>query len=343
MPTASDNNPSSLDAEAADWLVELRDPENDSVGAESHVASREAAFLQWVGQSPQHLHAFVNSSRTFDALDRLAGMKHIDVRELINGHSNDVIPLYPSAEYVKEGPFRQALRRFPVWGAVALAAGLSALAVGIPILWTKLHPQEYVTAIGEQRTIQLDDGSVMHLNTDSRVQIHFTPQARQIDLLKGEALFEVTHSATQPFIVSAGTTVIRDLGTRFDVYKHDDASTTVAVVDGAVEVDNTRLSAGEEASVASGQVMKKPTPDVKRALAWRDRTLSFSGATLADVASEFNRYNKVQIHIEGDAVRERHLSGVFSADHPQSVILFLAKDESLSVIPEGDSWTVRAR
>jgi transmembrane sensor len=324
--------------------------------------------------SPSHVLAFESASRTFGALDKLNSLQKIDVRQLINDHSSDVIPLYPTPDQLKDSvrptdairpqPAAQRRSRLSVRNVFAVAACVGALAVAVTIAWTQTHSREYVTAVGQQRTIRLDDGSIVHLNTDSRLQIHFTQKTRQIDLLKGEALFEVVHSVTRPFVVSTGTATIRDVGTTFDVYKHADAATTVAVVDGAVQVaaadggdatgtaaitpdtvhsDDTRLAAGEQASVAGGLVVKESKPDVSRAVAWRERTLSFSGASLAEVANEFNRYNKTQIRIEGDAVRERQLSGVFSADHPQSMILFLAKDESLSVVPEGDSWIVRAR
>ena len=351
-------NPTQLDAEAAEWLVDLRDPENDSVDAEAKTGEREAAFLDWMALSPSHALAFENASRMFRALDKLNSLRKIDVRQLINDHSSDVIPLYPTPDQSKDAPqptdairpqpAAQRRSRLSVRNVFAVAACVGALAIAVTIAWTQTHSREYVTAVGEQRTIRLDDGSIVHLNTDSRLQIHFKQKTRQIDLLKGEALFEVVHNVTRPFVVSTGTATIRDVGTTFDVYKHADAATTVAVVDGAVQVaaahsDDTRLAAGEQASVAGGLVVKESKPDVNRAVAWRERTLSFSGASLAEVANEFNRYNKTQIRIEGDAVRERQLSGVFSADHPQSMILFLAKDESLSVVPEGDSWIVRAR
>jgi transmembrane sensor len=357
-------NPSQLDAEAAEWLVELRDPENDGVDAESRTLQREKAFQEWLERSPQHVSAFASASRAFAALDQLGAFDSIDVRQLINDHSNAVIPLYPtSSEYTREPDSTPARTGFLLRGALALAACLALVAVGITFIWTHAAHRDYVTGVGEQRTVRLDDGSIVHLNTDTHARVYFTTQVREVELLKGEALFEVVNRPTRPFIVNTGSATIRDLGTTFDVYKHSDDATAVAVVEGAVQVavgtaditttpaasaivphtGPTRLAAGEQASVANGLLVKESKPDISRAVAWRNRTLSFSGASLAEVAAEFNRYNRIQIRVEGDAVRERQLSGVFSVDHPQSVILFLAKDESLSVIPEGDSWIVRPR
>jgi transmembrane sensor len=357
-------NPSQLDAEAAEWLVELRDPENDGADAESRALQRETAFLEWLERSPQHLTAFAGASRAFATLDQLGALNSIDVRQLIHDHSNAVIPLYPTPSEYSKGPADTPARTgFLLRSALVLAACLALVAVGVAFMRTHATYRDYVTAVGEQRTLRLDDGSIVHLNTDTHARVYFTTQVREVDLLKGEALFEVVERPIRPFIVNTGSATIRDLGTTFDVYKHADDATTVAVIEGAVQVavgtadvtttpaaspivsdtGPTRLAAGEQASVVNGLVVKESKPDVSRALAWRNRTLSFSGAALAEVATEFNRYNKIQIRVEGDAVRKRQISGVFSADHPQSVLLFLAKDETLSVIPEGDSWVVRAR
>ena len=104
------------------------------------------------------------------------------------------------------------------------------------------------------------------------------------------------------------------------------------------------LAAGEEASVSSsGQVIRYAANDVTNAVAWRQRQLVFRRATLAEVADEFNRYNKIQIRIEGDAVRGKRLSGTFSADHPQALIMYLSKDPLLSVQSDGDTWIVQPR
>jgi transmembrane sensor len=82
---------------------------------------------------------------------------------------------------------------------------------------------------------------------------------------------------------------------------------------------------------------------VTDALSWRQRRLVFRDAPLADVAAEFNRYNRIQIRIEGSAARGKQLTGIFDADRPQSIILFASKDESLSVQPDGDNWVIRSR
>jgi transmembrane sensor len=201
---------------------------------------------------------------------------------------------------------------------------------------------EYVTAIGEQRTFKLDDGSVLHLNTQSRAEVAFSKQTRQVRLIEGEALFVVERDAARPFLVESGGVTIRAVGTQFNVYRHAN-TTTVSVVEGAVQVAESRLGAGEEASVTNGRVKRRLKPDVADAIAWRARRLVFRDTPLAAVAAEFNRYNKTQIHIEGAAARDKQLTAIFSADHPQSLILYMRKDSALAVEQSGMNVTIRTR
>ena len=96
-------------------------------------------------------------------------------------------------------------------------------------------PAQYATRVGEQRLVQLDDGTSIQLSTQSRIAVSFTDKARTIELVAGEALFDVGTDA-RPFSVRSGTAVIRDIGTRFDV-RRDAKRIHVTVVSGSVRVD----------------------------------------------------------------------------------------------------------
>jgi len=123
-----------------------------------------------------------------------------------------------------------------------------------------------------------------------------------------------------------------------------DASTGSTSSDAAaVTPAPLRLAAGEEANVASGHVAKSVNPKTDNVLAWRQRRLVFYDARMADVAAEFNRYNRTQIRIEGSAAQDKILTGIFDADRPQSLMLYAAKDDSLEVQPDGNNWVIRAR
>src|SRR5690606_34920469 len=132
--------------------------------------------------------------------------------------------------------------------------------------------QTYATAVGEQRRIELTDGSVVHLNTRSRLEVAFTDGARDIRLLEGEATFTVEGDPARPFSVHAGTNIIRAIGTQFNVLRRP-SGTTVQVIEGEVRVSTDTLqeplSIGEEARIDdSGHLKKRRAPDVSNLAAW---------------------------------------------------------------------------
>jgi len=234
-------------------------------------------------------------------------------------------------------------------------------------VWRGYGIQTYSTGIGEQHTAKLDDGSFVTLNTNTFIEADFSPHYRNIRLVRGEALFVVQHDSTRPFWVRAGNAAVRAVGTEFAVRRRAE-STDVSVVEGVVQVttldapagsDSTakaathstapsiaqaplRLAAGEEAKVSSGHVVKSVHPSVENSLSWRQRRLKFLNAPLSEIADEFNRYNKIQVIVEG-AAREKRFSGVFDADHPEILALYAARDDSLVVAPEENRWVIRSR
>jgi transmembrane sensor len=104
------------------------------------------------------------------------------------------------------------------------------------------------------------------------------------------------------------------------------------------------VSAGEQARVSpAGEVEKRAVPGLAQLVSWRERRLIFRGDSLEDVATEFNRYNSLQLKVEGETARNRHITGVFSADDPRSFVLFLERDADLVVTQHADDIVIRQR
>jgi transmembrane sensor len=319
--------------EAADWLMRLEEC------APGHSRSE---FVAWLKHSPRHMEEFLLVSAAYRAMQDVDPDRRIDVESLVaNGTAADVVRLHEQGEELeypraRHGGFR---RRVAV-----LAAAIGILALGSIVGVHYLDSgQTYATAVGEQRTLKLDDGSVVYLNTLSRVRVAFSGRERAVTLLDGEALFEVAHDAVRPFRVLTDTAAVQAIGTRFNVYRHRD-STAVSVVEGRVQVTPLKryetpdpqilepLTAGQEADVAEdGRVVVKPvTPaSASHALAWRQRQLVFYETSLREIAEQFNRYNKVQIRVLDRALAGRRLTAVFNADNPGTLLKFLASDETL--------------
>jgi transmembrane sensor len=214
-----------------------------------------------------------------------------------------------------------------------LAASIAAITVtGAAVLWSSLlRGTSYATAIGEQRSIALSDGSTVELNSRSRIRIRYTEQERTVELLEGQALFIVAPDAARPFTVASDTTRIRAVGTQFDVYKKR-TGVIVTVVEGRVAIAGasssaepkpTLLSAGEQLTVTPDTIRKADKPNIESATAWRQRQLIFKSASLIEVAEEFNRYNERRLSVDDPTLYDFHISGVFSSTDPASLIRFL--------------------
>lgn len=364
-----------LGIEAGQWLLRFEDAESAPDDPYSDPAVRNEAFLDWLATSPQHLQAFLEIYETYQRLAGVDRQARINIPELLYQKHADVVRIYGTEPRVAAKKAAHLSRRKLLGVA---ACFLTVAAAAILFLVNPFSPQAYVTAIGEQRTWKLDDGSTVYLNTDSRIETDFSEQQRDVRLVQGEALFVVEHDSHRPFIVRSGRAVVRAVGTQFNVRARDEA-TDIAVVEGVVQVSATevaepdaqppllnlassppqtagaatdiakrpstsaRLTAGQEARVERGQVTKRAGARVSETLSWRERRLVFHDTSLADVANEFNRYNRAKIRVETPAAQEKRLTGIFDADRPQSLILYSAQDESLDIEPEGSNWVIRSR
>lgn len=146
-------------------------------------------------------------------------------------------------------------RRRPVWAAAAIVACAVA---GAGVYQYAQRNLTFATDTGEQRFVKLVDGSTMELNSRSRVRIRFTDGERDVDLIEGQALFHVAKDPARPFIVHSGSTLVRAVGTQFDVYRKANG-TTVTVVEGRVAVLSPIIQA-ERARSPSGSAVSPEVP-----------------------------------------------------------------------------------
>lgn len=324
---------------ASDWFFSLRE-----AGADE-----QAAFGAWLRESPRHVEEFLLVTAAYRELDSVATQIPLDLEQVRAGLRASVVPLReadPQEPRRKShpGPREGAARtRFGI-AAAALAA---ALTLGWA-LYAHFFRDSYSTATGEIRSFELADGSLIQMNTRSRVRVDFSEKARDVQLLSGEALFKVARNPSRPFKVHAGHVVIQAVGTEFNVYRRE-RDTTVSVLEGAVLLSDAAarqmLTAGQEAVIAFGRdTVKLARPDTAKATAWRERRLVFRGERLEDVAREFNRYNETpRIKVEGALAREKPLAGIFDADDPESLVQFLAGVENLSTERRPDEVIIRDR
>jgi transmembrane sensor len=218
-------------------------------------------------------------------------------------------------------------RRELLWGAAAAA---SVAAVGV-LTYAYLMPTYYRTTRGEVRLTPLSDGSTITLNTASVVAVRYTPLTRDVRLIEGEALFDVAKDSSRPFVVSAGGSRVRAVGTSFSVRRVGVEPTQVLVQEGIVDLfgggpaddvpirlpANTRGIAFDKPGPSGSAIKIALDPaDVARRLAWRQGKIALEGITLAQAAAEFARYSETRIIIDDPSVARLTTTGLFSAHDP---------------------------
>lgn len=341
-------------------------------------------FGTWVLRSPEHLSVFFKHKMLGTELASLDPNRTVDVESLLARAKENTKVVHwpgraaagqPSQETPADPGAASAAGAKAPWGW--LAAGIATLTVSIGAggwygLLSFPHSNVYATNTGQQRNLVLNDGSTIELNTESSVRVEYSKAARNVYLLRGEALFDVKHNAAVPFRVHANGTLIEDLGTQFTVHRRSDA-TTVSVIEGVVQVSTeesvppppmgkpdhfpdlvvttkefqplrkpARLSAGEQASiVAEGTLMQRRPANIPQATAWRHGRVAFLGSTLEEIITEFNRYNLRKIQIHGESLRERRFSGVFDARDPESFIDFLREDKGIEIEDNKEGMVLR--
>jgi transmembrane sensor len=216
------------------------------------------------------------------------------------------------------------------------------------VLWLRSGVATYATTTGEQRSITLDDGSVVELNTRSRVLVRFTKQEREVDLIEGQAQFQIQKDPTRAFVVHSGASLVRAVGTEFDVYRKKTA-TTVSVLEGRVAVARTNLAsppvlvcAGEQAIVPESGVAAtalRPS-DAAAVKAWTQHRLVFRSTPLAEVVAEFNRYNVRQMALRDPNLGGILISGVFSSTQPAALLRFLSEQPGVKIDESTDGIQV---
>ncbi len=252
-------------------------------------------------------------------------------------------PPSPPAPADPLSPYQQALReRFPSVEAITQAAqarrerrrraraGTAACAALLAAaLWVAdpAYRTDHVTAAaGQPATQVLADGSEIELDRGSRVDVAWHLRSRRLTLAAGEALFRVAHGP-RAFTVQAGDTRVRDIGTVFDVRRHD-GSTRVVVLEGAVEVSagggTRRVGANQRVDVPDGGAPSAASRvDAERITAWRRGKLSFDGLTLAEAVREMQPFTARRIVIDDSRAAALRLSAEFDRDQADAMLPLL--------------------
>jgi len=289
-----------VDRAAADWAARLdRGPLSPA---------EQATLDDWASADP----------RRFGALARaLAILASFDAEADVEAQDD------PKPTRAARRAREMARRDFFYGGAAAAAVG----AISLGATWAYDGRGQYRTAKGEVRSVPLADGTVMWMNTDTAVKVRYERGVRNVVLARGEALFDVAKDRSRPFVVHAGDTRVRAVGTSFSVSQMEDRKVQVLVNEGQVDVappgggasPPVRLIPGCWAVSAPGRVDVNHVgvAKVSRALSWRRGLLDLDGVTLAQAAATFAKYNDERIVVQDPEVAKMTVTGLFSSTDPE--------------------------
>ncbi len=329
-PTESDPVPlpEPIRAEAAVWLARLHSDQRSE--------EMERNFRDWLAGNAQRAAAFERMTNTWEATGALRSR-----------------PAAVAPEAPKAQP-RRGIRWIAATQVLAAAAVLVVLiGFAIQFLPHSQAPQVTVfeTRLGERRSLQLEDGSRLVLNTDSHVSVTFTADSRIIDLTRGQARFEVAKDPARPFIVRAGGKQIVARGTQFDV-RWTEERLAIVLFEGRVSVlpaqqspsrPGIRMTPGDRLLFEQPALAIKSAPDLEREEAWVAGRAIFERTPLREAVAEINRYARRPLQLGDPSLAELPISGTFSVDDVDAFARALADVLSLRVDDTGDSLVLFKR
>lgn len=259
-------------------------------------------------------------------------------------------------------------RPSPRVAAISVATVILTLLGGSPQHEVPKNSVQVSSPNGEQRSLTLDDSSLVQLNQNSNIEIHAGERARQVYLPRGEARFTVARDVKRPFTVRTPHALVRVLGTVFNV-RAGETGTAVAVLEGKVEVvggsdlasgsslfgsprSQVVLREGQAVTVMpNGAVMISATGiDANAngwpANAWPKIEVQFQDQPLSQVVDTFNRYHKQPLRIADERVANLRIDGAFNAYDRETLVDYLSTwlPVNVSKAPDGSdvlSWDER--
>ncbi|GGA31868.1 FecR family protein [Dyella nitratireducens] len=312
--------PTGSQDEAEQWFARLLD--------RNCPAEERAAFERWRNADPAHAAAYRE-------LEQLWKRSEAAVKD----------PAVMAAAWraLRTEPDTRAPRR---WLLPAMAAGLAILIAVIALpRWlaapAAVASTAYATTAGQQRTVQLEDGSSILLDTDTQITVSYSSSTRRVDLLHGQAQFSVHGNHAWPFVVHAGSGTVTAVGTQFQV-RLNDGSTDVALLQGKLAIA-TRAPDGamQSASLIGGQGLAfdedgRITPvyplDLQQAQGWTQGKLFVHDWRLSRLVLEMNRYSHTKLSIGDPSLQNIHVSGIFRTNDQQTFLQLLQQ-----------GWAIRAK
>jgi transmembrane sensor len=332
------NNDGSIEDEALAWLI--------TATSGGMPPQQERSLADWLAQNPAHQQAYAEAQVLWQGLGQLQERPFV-AENLAKMEVERVSPANATVHPIK--PSAYAKHTFPLSQLMLVAACLAMVAVLCPTMTStlRLWNADYHTAIGEQQTLTLADGSSVYLNAASALNQNYSPGQRRVELLAGEAEFKVNKDQSRPFVVVADNQEIKALGTDF-VVKITSQDIKVSVVESAVQVSQPGRPGIEPVIVHTGEQVNIPAghrPDpiaainITHASPWRSNRLIFESEPLFQVVEDINRYRPGHVLLS-PSLGELRVSGVFSIQEIDNLLGVIGKTLPVRSVSVADKYVV---
>lgn len=338
-----------IEEEACQWIVKF---EGDMPPSKTDIEQ----FQRWMANSATHKAVLLRLAGTWNDMDVLSGLSvplgycHKSIRNEIKKWMIYPLQILVNSSIWLAKTVNDLLHRtaFLPMLALLITIGMSTWYVNYQLAF---QDNVYITSLGEHAFHTLEDGSIVWLNTNTQVEVNYSKSKRRINLLQGQAHFEVKPDPERPFEVYAGNRMVKAVGTAFSVYRLDDRI-EVMVTEGKVDLSiaqSTLLITPEEAlnsenspstveilapqaikvltSLVAGQSAVIPTTssdpvaavtelehgEQMRKLSWLEGKLVFAGESLDEVVREVSRHTPIYIEVSDPNLRSLRIGGQFQA------------------------------
>lgn len=318
--------------DASDWLIAMREQPDDPVlrrKFESWLLDDPANVLAWqevseLGVMLGSVDAAIVSTKQHTPSPAARVPQGVFDR---NSHQT-----LRSPKSAGRAPFARSPR---IWGGLAAFAALVMLVVAndLPVLTPE---NVYQTTTAQTEVITLADQSKIDLAPDSKVEVTYREDRREVVLHQGTAFFDVTPNAQRPFVVSAQNVSVRVLGTAFEV-STDTVGDDVSVAEGLVEVRAVRsdklakLSVGDRVAVSDKDDWRQDRVQLETISAWRRGLIVAQNEPLGALVDQISDYYSGYVILNDDEIDLMEVSGVFDVSHPQRALEIIGQSHGLDV------------
>jgi ferric-dicitrate binding protein FerR (iron transport regulator) len=241
-------------------------------------------------------------------------------------------------------------RRRPSILRLRAGIGLAALTAAVMAIFLLVRPlygeAQFATGVGEVRDVTLADGSRIHLDADSAIDVRYKPLSRIVQLSRGAGDFTVAHNGWRPFTVEAGPAMIRVTGTHFLV-RQQSGEVSAYLISGGIELSDSRtgehkavLRPGNRATVSASGAVLVQASDGSKDKAWLSGKLLFDQTSLSDALDQFRPYGPVPVRLASDDLRALRISGLYGSADLRGFLQSVATAYPVRLTATGDGGVV---